>query len=525
MWSFILLLAVLLGCSSSSLPSSLTSAFPLSPSSTVMSLSPASNVSFIRVDVDWNASMDRVCPGNHDSRGRPPRPPYTETALCLCRVSASVVETRGQLKAELYNGTGVVLPASSLVLFGGQTFLWARSGDAVDNAVFSACASVDGGRTWMRLASGGEIAARELTTGCYDRTTGTAYLFPNDISDRADTPTPTPTAYYSSDFSHWYPVLYPPMWVRRGGFCFVNSQSLPIALTGLYLNLSADGGEREVSDWWVWNDILVLTDDFVHWVDLPSAQYGLYAPRHSVLTTTQFNRTVPVRGGGFTRVDVLYLMGGQLVTVAGWSGSATRVNQEQFDLWFSVDNGQRFYQLLLSLPWIDQSSPTSMYGATLSSSPSGTLVVLGGGLYIPSTAMQLIASLDGGMTWGLCSYTLPFTARFAASLSWITESSQGRYSERLVVLGGQHTTGYGNLTAEVWVSDAVNFANITQVTEACGVARPPNDVIGLSADFLARHLHSAVNVEVEYRYTAAATGSASGEIWPKDSPSLRARID
>ena len=122
----------------------------------------------------------------------------------------------------------------------------------------------------------------------------------------------------------------------------------------------------------------------------------------------------------------------------------------------------------------------SMLGASFSISPAGTLIVFAQGLYGRYNASQLLASLDGGLTWGVCALDVGFTARWAPALTWVN-------GNRLLVTGGQRR-GFRNITAEVWQA-SLDFGDVAQVNSACGLTHRTEDVIGLPVEVISRILH------------------------------------
>ena len=431
-----------------------------------------------RVD-EWRGLSSVDCPGNPTQHPRRPPPPrhFSNASDCLCRVGASLVAIPRAVHVRLQNGSRLLLPAGSAVLFGGQTSLAFQRNEPDPYNADAACASVDGGRSWLLLADAGMDPQWPAMQGCYDAQRGMAFLLPNE---QPSDPTLAGPALYSTDWSQWQSTAYPPMWARTGANCWVDSTSNVISFNGLHGALSESGsartakGDGDSGSPWLWEDLLLLMQDQVHWEQTYTDSVRWYPGRYNALIASELQH-------GSLQVDVLYVMGGLTFAQANSGGSSPSQQQrELFDLWFSVDDGLHWWPLLYSLPWLRTDpldADNTLQGASLSASPSGTLVLLAAGVIGPYSS--LLASLDGGLNWGLCAADA-VPGRLSATLGWSLLDDAGLPSgqERLLVVAGQRFD-YGNITAEAWLS-SLDFVNVSQVVASCGTPRPLNDLIGLS---------------------------------------------
>ena len=308
-------------------------------------------------------------------------------------------------------------------------------------------------------------------------------MLPNGIDGRVPQ---SPLMFTSTDFSRWETVWFPPTLQRDQGNCFVEQRMGAVVLlngasstSSLNTSCTTDSGLQ-----FVYKDLLLY--DLVNgggvWED-----YDLYeddmAPRYGALMAFKLNHSS-------YHVDVSYMMGGTTTPLRSTiTSGVTTEGQYLFDFWFSIDR-RRWIRTLLSLPWLVITPDnigqlgSGLEGAQLTSSPSGCLVLL---TSVAVEKLGLVASVDGGFTWRVCTDDVGFSPRSDPTLGWW----QAGGHERLMVMGG-HSSDTLNVTAEVWLS-SIDFSNVTQVTTACRLPRPAHDQMGVSEAVIKKIYNGVTN--------------------------------
>ena len=462
--------------------------------------------------------MGNVVPGR-----RPPPPrSFTNDSWCLCRVNGILTTTRQPLNVTLHSSDSPYpLPAGALVMYGGQSTLASAISDSFDTAIINlpeACASVDGGQHWLRLASAplsiDPEDAQPLTLSCYDPARGIAYMLPNSVPDPSNSPLQqndvTPFALLSRDFSSWQKVYFPEDMQRRDANCFVDTQLELVTVMMLngagWVNQRGSGNDSCPLPY-----IEFTYKDRLYW-DSEDGSYletdlyaPLFTPRVGALLASHHNHSV-------YEVDVSYVLGGSGVSARSTLNEGCVVGEESdlYDMWFSVDRAH-WFRSIVSFPFQQATDSNlglngnGLQGAVLTASPSGTLVLLARNQHVGELSMM--ASMDGGFAWAVCAVDVGFSQRDKPTVGWWQVGGK----ERLVVVGGVSPVS-NNVTAEVWVSN-VDFSDIAAVTSLCRLPRPADDRIGLSNELLSRIIQSVGGSGKGVDKTDIRSTQSSARMW------------
>ena len=391
---------------------------------------------------------------------------FTQTAALLSLIAQPLAawSQRSYVGFAQFNGfqnyattSGVVSLQNPFIVFGGQVKIngvWNGLDDVWASTDMINWSLVSGTTIEHQSANPTTFTALEGQMTCADNARGILYIF-GGAAGNSDT-SGTSTISVSRNGGQSFNTSVGPWPGKFNGLCVVDQMT-----GGVYV---IAGKEDSSSGSNVTNDVYRSLDFGVTWTrQTPSAPW---LPRDSPAGVVSYSPTF--------QASLLYVGTGYYYQ-SGTVEQAYDNGQSAADLWVSSDGGVTWGAVTLQAPFPPRDH------SRLLATPQGALLIVQGDMQPPIIANgsdeanggndfypnDLWASLDGGVTWGNCSGTLPVGRRGIGAVL----DPNG-----FLVVGGGDVVG-PTFFNDVYRS-SISFFNPSLIGDACGLSVPTT--IGLT---------------------------------------------